>query len=213
MKNFGGPLALSGLVAVAVGAGLHNQMLPQRPQPAIENYEDNYPGGGNAGGGGGGGGAPSSQADRVWGNGTNQANNLPPPPTDGSIPEGAFASRGGTAAICFDGTGYSPVGDTYIPATAHTINGQYLNGDVTPYVVVNRADYGNIPMGTKVYVYNHNTGQGTWAIAGDRGPANHGRAEMSVATANAIGASIPRDSNGNLMNAVAPHNISFHFYN
>lgn len=137
---------------------------------------------------------------------------LPPGPIDGSIPEGYYTTRSGTAALCFDGTGYSPVGDTYIPKTAYKINGQYLNGDTTPYVVVNRADYGNIPLGSKVYVYNHNTGRGTWAIAGDRGPANHGRAEMSVATANAIGATIPRDANGNYMNAIAAHKITFHVY-
>ena len=137
--------------------------------------------------------------------------NLPPTGDTGGAPDGYFAARTGPAAVCFDGTGYYPQGDTHIPATAHKINGQYLNGDVTPYVVVNRQDWGNIPMGTKAYVYNHNTGLGTWAIAGDKGPVQ-GRSEISVATANSIGATIPRDSNGNMMNAIANHNISIYFY-
>jgi len=126
-------------------------------------------------------------------------------------PDGYYLSRTGSAAICFDGGGYYPPGDTHSPGTAYQINGQYLNGDVTPYVVVNLADYENVPMGTRVYVHNHSTGLGTWAIAGDRGP-DQSRAEISVATANAIGANIHRDSSGNMMNAVDGHTLSFYFY-
>lgn len=76
MKNFGGPLALGGIVAIALGSGLHQRMLPQRPPPAMEDYDNRYPGGEGASGGG----APSSQAEKVWGNGTNQ------PPT--GVPQG-----------------------------------------------------------------------------------------------------------------------------
>jgi len=202
MKNLGGPLLLGGVIAIAVGTGIPNQFLNRNSRPPEEDIS--YP---QAGSGSGGMGSQSGTTAE------NQFNpNGYPPPPEGTIPSGYNTTREGTAALCFDGTGYSPAGDTFIPATAHTMNGQYLNGDTTPYVVVNRADYGNVPLGSKVYVYNHNTGKGTWAVAGDRGPDNIGKAEMRVATANAIGADIPRDQNGNMKNAIAPHQISYYFY-
>lgn len=141
---------------------------------------------------------------------------LPEDPPNGTVPEGHTAQRSGSAAICFDGTGYFPKGDTHSSATAHTINGQYLNGDETKYVVVNRQDWEGkgqkFPLGSKVYAYNRNTGMGTWAIVGDRGPTQS-RAEMSVATARALGVDIATNSNGNMKDACDEDSIDYFFYN
>jgi len=133
-------------------------------------------------------------------------------PEDAPDVSQARLSRTGSAAICFDGSGTShPAGDTYLPGTAYSPGGQPLNGDVTKYVVVNKADYGNVAMGSKVYVYNNTTGMGTWAIAGDRGP-NQGVSEMSTATANAIGVQIGRNSQGGYANSCSSDQVSYYFY-
>jgi|694.fasta_scaffold82797_3 hypothetical protein len=137
---------------------------------------------------------------------------LSPESTPTGVPAGWIGKRTGPPAIVFDGTGYYPPGDTHIPATAYKIGGQYLNGDITKFVVVNRQDYNNFKMGSKVYVYNHTTKQATWAIAGDRGPTQT-RSEMSVATAEAIGVKILKGSDGKYRNAVdGNYIVSFYFF-
>jgi len=143
---------------------------------------------------------------------SNANSTLPDNNTSGA-PTGWIAKRTGPAAICFDGTGYYPTGDTHIAATAYKINGSYLNGDKTKYVVVNRQDYNNFKLGSRVYVYNNTAKVGTWAIAGDRGP-NQNRAEMSVATAEAVGVKIAKTASGSYKNAVdGNYSITFYFYN
>lgn len=199
-----GLISLGTVGVIVAGAGLMPSNAPKfAPQDdgMVLTTDDNRVGGAGAG-----------NIDDGSRTGDYENPELPPDAPPGSIPEGYTASRTGDAAICFDGTGYYPPGDTHIAATAHTIDGQYLNGDTTKYVVVNRQDYGNIPLGSKVYAYNHTTGQGTWAIVGDRGPTQT-RSEMSVATAEALGVNIHRDGNGNYMNANSQDKVTFHFYN
>lgn len=106
-----------------------------------------------------------------------------PPPAMNA--DGSF-TRTGKASICFDGSGTHPPGDTFIPRTAYEPGGKPLNGDITPYVVVNRADYDLVEMGSKAYAYCHETQMGVWAIVGDRGP-DQTKSELSRAAALAIG--------------------------
>jgi hypothetical protein len=96
----------------------------------------------------------------------------------------------------------SKKGPGYQPRTSYTVNGQYLDANTDPYVVVPIGS--PIPNGTRVTITNHTTGRQVEAVVGDRGPAY---GEMSRAAAVAIGSWT--DGMGN---TISQHNITFTFH-
>jgi hypothetical protein len=81
-----------------------------------------------------------------------------------------------------------------------------LDANKDNYVVVPIGS--KIPLGSQVYVHNHTTGAGVWAIVGDRGPTANGYGEMSLNAARTIGSW--REGMGN---SALPHTITYTFYN
>jgi hypothetical protein len=134
------------------------------------------------------------------------------PPQPGDIPPGGIANQTGMASVDFDGIGQYPANDTHIGDTSlHTADGQPLNGDVTKYVVYNPIDNPGVKPGDRAYVYNYNTGQGTWAIVGDAGP-RQSKAEVSAATFQAVGGQIDRNADGSYRNSGSDHKLSITYY-
>ena len=194
--KLGGPLFLTGAVVLGFNLIPNPAPPPSEPRDSVEPMQlrQSLGGGGNdTPGGTNDPNTPGGTNDTV---GANDPPSMPPPnPPDGTIPPGAQDSITGKAAICFDGSGYHPPGDTYSPRTAYEPGGIPLNGDTTPYVVVNAQDAAKYPLGSYVYAYNNETHQGVKAIVGDHGPTQSVN-EMSTATANALGLHVSGNSVG-----------------
>jgi len=212
MKNIGGPLFLIGTAIFVASSGMISpgggrNRNPPPDDPIINDAMPNGNGGNNNG----------NSNNGSGGNGTNSTNpdsSLPPNPTDGSVPDGYQTTQSGVARVDFDGTGQYPTGDTHSLSTSYQINGQSLNGDTTGFVVQNMNANGGYtyPVGTKVYVVNNDTGQGSWSFIGDNGPTNSGRNEMSPAQAAAVGVTIDRNSDGSYKNSNSDSNITYYYY-
>jgi hypothetical protein len=108
----------------------------------------------------------------------------------------------GRVAIDTDGSERPPFND---PDWQNQTSMAGLNANTDNYVVVPIGS--TIPLGTKVKMYNSNTGKTAWGVVGDRGRTSNGFGEISLHAAKELGAWT--EGMGNSANQ---HNITYTYY-